>query len=203
MDGSHSDNKYNIPNGYGHDRITLIARDPHTLYTYWEISHSRINALLHEFGHELYEKSVPAIKVTNISKNSTLYVEINDYANNWYINVEDVNCLFIVEIGRRVSDMFFISLASSNYALTPGDNFSTNTAAYFTDYCEIRKGSYSFKTGEIYQNYSLSSYYESLFGVSSLEMFGMNRQESIFGPSSAELFEFNPSEYYLRYQGKE
>jgi hypothetical protein len=202
MDSWYSDNKFNIPKGYDLDRIVLIARDPHTLYTYWEISQSRINALLLEFGHELFEKSTPAIKVTNISKNSSMFVMINEYANNWYINVEDANCMYIVEIGRRVSDMFFIPLASSNYVLTPGNAFSTNTAAYFADYCEIRKGNYSFETGEIYRSYSLSDYYESLLGTSSLEMFGMNRQESIFGPSSAELYGFNPSEYYLKYLDK-
>jgi hypothetical protein len=61
----------------------------YSLYIQGEISQSRINALLLEFGHELFEISTPAIKVTNISKNLKHVCNENEYANNWYINVED------------------------------------------------------------------------------------------------------------------
>lgn len=195
MDDVNSRSTYNLPTDYDNDRIVLSSRDPHCLFTYWEISDIRIKTFLNEFGQELWEKSIPVLKVVNVSKNLSYYVNINDIANNWYINVEDANCLYYVEIGRRVADKFFISLESSNYILMPNDNLSTNTAAYFADYREIKKGNFNYDTAKIYNTYNLSYYYRGTFGISSLELFGMNKHESIFGPSSSEFFGFGYQNY--------
>ncbi len=193
MDDIHSGSTYILPDAYGDsDRIVLTARDPHCLYTYWEISSASKDAFSYEFGHELWERSVPVLKVINISKNSSFYEKINDLANNWYINVGDAGCLYAVEIGRRVSDKFFISLGSSNYTLTPSDNLSTNTTAYFTDYNELGRGIFDSEASRIYATYGFSPYLRDIFGASSLELFGITKQELIFGvPNSAEFLWFD------------
>lgn len=186
MDDVKSGGIYDLPDAYDNDRIVLIARDPFCLYTYWEISKNRINDFFNEFGHELWERSAPVLKVTNVSRNTYYYITINDIANNWYINVENDNCLYTVEIGRMVSDKFFISIELSNYALTPRHDMSTNTSAYFADYNEIRKGIFNYETCEIYSSYSLSNYYSGAFGMNSFSLFEKAGHGSICLGSSEE-----------------
>ncbi len=186
MDDVKPGSTYDLPDAYDRDRIVLIARDPFCLFTYWEISNNRINDFFNELGHELWEKSVPVLKVTNVSRNTFYYITINDLANNWYINVENDNCLYTVEFGRMVSSKFFISIELSNYALTPRHNMSTTKSAYFADYKEVRKGNFSYETCEIYSSYNLNNYYSAAFGISSMSLFQRDNQSSIYGKSSEE-----------------
>lgn len=160
--------------------ITLLARDPNWLYVYWELSDSNIKTFIQEFGEELWEKSIPVLKVTNISKNDIFYIRINGFSNNWYINVPDSNCLYMVEIGRKISEHFFISLSNSNCIVTPADFVSPNTTAYFANYTDIKNG--------ILEPVSIS-------GLSSPELFGTMDEESYFGDSSAQLYGINLSEH--------
>ncbi len=195
MGDVHSISTFDLPNAYDNDRIILIAKDPYCLYTYWEISEARANDFLNEFGHELWENSVPVLKVINASNNTNFYITINDIANNWYINVENDNCLYIVEIGRRISDKFFIPFESSNYVQTPSNSLSTNTSAYFADYKNIKKGVLKYESAEIYATYNLSQYYRGFFGISSINLFGMANEDSIYGPSSSDFFGFGLQNY--------
>jgi len=135
-----------MPSGYGDSQITLLARDPYWLYAYWELSPESKDAFIRDFGLELWEKSVPALKVTNISKNESFFVRINDFSDSWYINVNDPNCLYVAELGRKVSERFFISIANSNYVSTPGCSVSSNTAAYFINYNDLKNGLAGIKT---------------------------------------------------------
>lgn len=39
--------------------------------------------------------------ITNKTKNYTFEVEINDFANSWYLHVNDADCDYQVELGRK------------------------------------------------------------------------------------------------------
>lgn len=186
---------YHLPSGYDDNRIVLLARDPHQLYAYWEISNTKKNTFFGEFGYELWERSVPVLKVTNVSKNSSFYIRVNDFSNNWYVHVTDPNCLYVAEIGRRVSEEFFINLASSNYIVTPAENISQNTASYFINYRDLRCGRLDPDTGKIYETYDFKLHARGVLGLSSPELYGINLEESGFGLSSAELFGISISEH--------
>lgn len=191
MSEVYSQSAYFLPSGYGDNRITLLTRDPHWLYAYWEVSNNRKNAFVEDFGPELWEKSIPVLKVTNLSKNESFFVRINDFSNNWYINVSDSNCLYVAEIGRKISDRFFITLATSNYTVTPGDNISNNTSAYFINYKDLKSGRLDLNTGKIYESYNINLQVSGMVWPSSPEFFGMSLEESMFGVSSAELYGVN------------
>jgi hypothetical protein len=191
----HTKSAFNLPLGYNDNRVILLARDPHLLFAYWEISEEKKNEFIGEFGHELWEKSTPFLKVTNVSCNISFYIRINDFSNNWYINVEDSNCLYVAELGRRISDKFFINLASSNYINTPNDAVSTNVAGHFINYNTLKNGTLDVNSGKIYETYEYKLQTKAIFGVSSQELFGINFKESLFGVSSAELFGINLTEH--------
>lgn len=128
----------NLPLRYGEDKIGLLARDPQLLYAYWETTKEKLDAFIQEFGLELWEKSIPVLKVTNISDGEIFYVRINDFSDSWYINVSKPNSLYMVELGRKLSDSFFISLVGSNSVSTPSDNISSNTSVCFVNTCNMK-----------------------------------------------------------------
>ncbi len=166
-----SENLVYIPSGYGESKIVLLTKDPGCLFAYWEAGQRKKN-FISEFGLELWEKSIPVLKVTNVSSNNSFFVNITEEADNWYIYVSETESLYMAELGRRVSNQFFVSLASSNYAYTPANTISVNTSSYFADYREVRKGNLNFGTGEIYKHYMGSLEYMS--GISSPELMGSN-----------------------------
>jgi len=64
----------------------------------------------------------------NITKDYDFEVEINDYANSWYINVNDANCEYRVELIRRTIkyeenlNTDYIYVSSSNKIEFPNDH---------------------------------------------------------------------------------
>lgn len=167
-----------IPETYGEDRITLLARDPNCLYAYWEITDKKIEDFKIEFGEQLYSKSLPVLKVNNISRNESYYIRINDFSGSWYINVPEVNNIYVVEIGRKISENFFVSFAASNIAQTPGVGISSNTGACFVNINDPdweQKSAFEVKAGSI-----INFYPEKLLGetgLSSGELFAKRLSE--------------------------
>ena len=188
MSEAHALSPYELPSSYGDNKITLLARDPHCLYAYWEISTTKRDTFFDELGPTVWEKSVPVLKVTNVSHNSSFFVRINDFSDNWYIQVPDSNNLYVVEIGRKVADEFFIHLASSNYAVTPTNKSSGDTSAYFIDYRSLQKGTLNLASRTIYEKTDRIEDFEVTVGLSSPELQAGRFAESLLGVSSAELF---------------
>jgi hypothetical protein len=178
---------YTLPTAYNDNEIILLARDPHWLYVYWQISETRKSNFINEFGEGLWERSVPVLKVTNISKNTNTYIRINDFSNNWFINVEDTNSLYLAELGRKIADQFFINLASSNYISTPSNSISTNSNTHFIDYRELQHSKLNLNAGKMYDSATIHKASGLIFGPSSSELFGPDVNESLLGISSSEL----------------
>ena len=55
-------------------------------------------------------------------------IDINDFANNWYINVGNSKCQYVIELGRRPIEFTdkiktdFLSISSSNVIESPNDH---------------------------------------------------------------------------------
>lgn len=185
MSESHQQTISGLPEKCGQNYITLLVRDPHWLYVYWDISEDKKKMFLSEFGSELIDKSVPVLKVTNISKNESFYVRINNFSNNWYVNVDDPNCIYVVEIGLRIAENFFISMLDSNSIITPGETVSSETNRFFINYNDLRQGRLEMnKCGTIIQNSTFDGYP----GISSLEFAGKTANEVDFAGSSAQFY---------------
>lgn len=187
MDQTNSPNTYKLSENYGENKIVLTARDPHCLFAYWEISGLEIRHFIEELGIELWQKSSTALKVKNLSRNSSFIIVINDYATNWYIQVDDINCIYEVEFGRKISEKIFIPMVSSNYVQTPSNMVSSTASCYFMDYRNFSKSGYEYESKFIYEMLDLESYYKNI-GISSMEFAFNSKFEQCFGISSLELF---------------
>jgi hypothetical protein len=120
-----------MPADYGVTSITILARDPHWIHAYWEISPSSIDALRSQIGDAI-DRSVYVLRVYDVSlidfngsnANHWFDVAVGREANNWYINLWSDHITCCADIGLRALDGTFYTLARSNYVTTPREYLS-------------------------------------------------------------------------------
>ncbi|MDP4094162.1 MAG: DUF4912 domain-containing protein [Bacillota bacterium] len=195
MSGLCSESEYILPLDYQDNKVTLLAKDPSCLYAYWDLSGNRKENFCHEFGNDIWEKSVPVLKVINVSRNKSFNIRINDFSSNWYIYVDEPDCLYTAEIGRVVSERYFINLASSNYAAAPRNTVSSNSNALFVDYRELKNKYLDPNEKVLFESFGYDYDMEGIIGLSSPELFSTHEKDSSIGLSSAELFGAGIKEY--------
>lgn len=92
---------YDLPYRYNETVVKILAQTPTTLFIYWDISDNDRASYTQKYGTDFFNKTKPILIVTNKTMNYSFEVEINDFANNWYLHVNDANCDYSVELGRR------------------------------------------------------------------------------------------------------
>lgn len=92
---------YDLPYRYNQTVVKVLAQTPNTLFIYWDISDEDRKIYEKEYGSNFFEKTRPYLIITNKTKNYTFEVEINDFANSWYLHVNDADCDYQVELGRK------------------------------------------------------------------------------------------------------
>jgi hypothetical protein len=125
---------YELPSHYNATRLTLIPKDPHWIFAYWDIAPSSLSALRDKIGDEI-DRSRMVLRMYDITyinfngnnANRTFDLEVGSNANNWYINLWDDNVSYCGEIGMRASDGRFFSLVRSNYIHVPRVTYSPRT----------------------------------------------------------------------------
>lgn len=119
-----------IPLTYGDTRIVAVARDPYWLFVYWEINETTKEDVRRRHGPNAWESARPVLKVydtTNLyffDSRDAVEIQINDFANNWYIHTAQPNHTYIIELGRILPDGTYIFIARSNMVTTPRDDIS-------------------------------------------------------------------------------
>ncbi|MCF8009954.1 MAG: DUF4912 domain-containing protein [Clostridiales bacterium] len=121
-----------LPHNYGVDRLLLLVRDPQWLYAYWEITATKQEEFNSNYGTGTWNSSRPALRVYEIDKepeneenyNHFTDIDINDFDDNWHINVGKANHSFCIDIGRVLPNGKFITILRSNTVTTPRENIS-------------------------------------------------------------------------------
>ena len=122
---------YDLPYKYGNTVVKILAQTPKTLFVYWEVSDVDIENMKKNYGENFFEITKPIIIVHNITLDKTYEVEINDFANCWYLNTEDSDCKFDIELARRFikdsstsidNNSDYLYIAESNELEAPNDH---------------------------------------------------------------------------------
>ena len=92
---------YDLPYRYNETIVKILYQTPTILFVYWDISDTDKENYIKQYGENFFNNTKPVLKIFNKTKNYDFEVEINDYANSWYINVNDANCEYKVELIRR------------------------------------------------------------------------------------------------------
>lgn len=116
-----------IPESYHQSYFRAMARDPEWAFAYWEINPDQIKKIKSSLGEELFEYSKRIIRlldVTGISydgSNSLSYtdIEINNFANNWYVKVPQPGKTYLMEIGFLSPQGAFEVIMRSNQIQVP------------------------------------------------------------------------------------
>jgi len=116
-----------LPDRYHDDRITLIARDPYWLYTYWELTPmnwARARGILGEIATQLTLRVHDYPPHQGGQARGWMDIEVSAEARHWYLHGGRPGHAFEVEIGLRAEDGRFVPLARSNRVTTPLDRMS-------------------------------------------------------------------------------
>lgn len=115
---------YDLPYRYNQTIVKILAQTPTTLFVYWDISDEDRNSLINLHGENFFNETRPVLVVHNITHNYTFEIEINDFANSWYIRTGEPNSDYIIELGRRsnINNNEYIYINSSNEMASPNDH---------------------------------------------------------------------------------
>lgn len=169
---------YDLPYAYNKTVVKVLYQNPTTLFVYWEISQDDVNHFKNEFGENFFYITKPVLVVHNITKNYFFEININDFANNWYITVDDAKCVYEVKLARKPSQSSviydydsnkntdFVEVSNSNIIEMPNDHvlfYNNGQKLYFKNIKNnsITEKVYKFKSKDsdnvksIYKNYNL------------------------------------------------
>lgn len=125
---------YDLPYKYNQTVVKVLYQNPTTLFVYWEISDEDMEHYKNTYGENFFETTRPVLVVYNETMNYSFEVDINDFANSWYFNINDSKCNYRVELVRKPISYNekvkteYVYITSSNKIETPNDKilFSTN-----------------------------------------------------------------------------
>lgn len=131
---------YDLPYRYNKTVVKALAQNPNTLFVYWEISDEDRNNFIKKYGEDFFNITKPVLIVHNITDKYSFEIEIDDFANNWYIHVNDTKCQYVIELGRRPKELSYkvredyLYITSSNMIESPNDHvlfFKDTDKVYF------------------------------------------------------------------------
>ena len=162
---------YDLPYRYNQTVVKVLAQTPTTLFIYWDISDNDRKNYEKEYGEDFFQNSKPVLIVYNDTLGYSFEVEINDFANSWYLHVADSKCDYRIELGRRpivknekLKDDY-IYVATSNEMESPNDRILFNKEQRMVYFRNVKTGAITEKPintlsfitnmGKIYDIYDL------------------------------------------------
>ena len=167
---------YDLPYKYNKTVVKILAQTPTHLFVYWEISDDDIEKFKKDYGENFFETTKPVLIIHNDTLNYSFEVEINDFANSWYLHVNDSKSDYRIELGRRPFQINeniktdYIYITSSNEIESPNDHILFNNSQKMVYFRNVKTNvetvkpftSLSFikNMGKIYEIYDL---YQELY----------------------------------------
>lgn len=132
---------YDLPYRYNETIVKILYQTPDTLFVYWDIADSDRENYIKQYGENFFNITRPVLIIHNDTMNYSFEVPINDFANSWYLHINDSKCDYRVELGRRPNyynegvtkeikeniptDYIYVSI--SNEIESPNDHVLFNT----------------------------------------------------------------------------
>lgn len=150
---------YDLPYRYNETVVKILAQTPKILFVYWDISDDDREKYIQKYGEYFFNDSYPVLLVHNKTLNYTQEVEINDFANSWYLSIPDSRCEYSVELVRRFkeyakrnpeikNDVDFnipIPVVTSNNLIMPNDSVLLNEIKPEIKYKNVKTNEVTYK----------------------------------------------------------
>lgn len=96
---------YDLPYRYNETVVKILAQTPKKLFIYWDISDKDIKKYKSVFGENFFYDTYPVLLIHNEEMDYTFEVQVNDFANCWYVDINDSKCRYLVNLGRKFKNI--------------------------------------------------------------------------------------------------
>ncbi len=185
---------YDLPYRYNQTIVKILAQTPNMLFVYWDIADEDRKVFENHYGNDFFSKTKPVLIIHNETMNYSFEIEINDFANSWYLHVNDADCKYVIELGRRPYSHIstinedYIYVSSSNEMEAPNNHILFEKFNPNVTYKNTKTGVTSkkdFSTIANYKNmqeiYNIYDLYKTIFKD---ELFGEITSNDLTNPSS-------------------
>jgi hypothetical protein len=111
-----------LPRAYGRSVLFGIARDPHTLFAYWEIDWRNV------FGNNPPADRKVHLRVISEDGTEETRVIVEPFAGNQSVAVSQARAIYRIELGYHEPADIWHSVATSDAIATPPDDVSENVS---------------------------------------------------------------------------
>ena len=132
---------YDLPYRYNETIVKILYQSPDTLFVYWDIADSDRENYIKQYGENFFNITRPVLIVHNDTMGYSFEIPINDFANSWYLHINDSKCNYRIELGRRPNyynaevtkeiqekiHTDYIYVSTSNEIESPNDHVLFNT----------------------------------------------------------------------------
>lgn len=163
---------YDLPYRYNQTVVKVLAQTPSTLFIYWDISDKDRKNFEKQYGVNFFQETKPVLIIHNDTLGYSFEVEINDFANSWYLHVADSKCDYRIELGRRpivktekLQPSDFIYVTTSNEMESPNNKILLDKNQKMVYFRNIKTGqttekpittlSFMQNMGKVYDIYDL------------------------------------------------
>lgn len=199
---------YDLPYRYNETVVKVLAQTPKKLFVYWDISDSDREKYLKAFGEDFFYKTYPVLLLYNEDRNYVKEIAVNDFANSWYIDIDNPKNKYTIQLGRKFKNKpeivnlvefeqnniilhsDYLPFAQSNKMEAPNDHVLFESLPKFFVFRnvktneEITKELNSFKD-TFGNNYDVEEFYQEQYQDELSDgMFDMSNPSSGFSSSS-------------------
>ena len=192
---------YDLPYRYNQTIVKVLAQTPTNLFIYWDISDKDRENYKAQYGEDFFETTKPVLIIHNTTMNYSFEVDINDFANSWYLHVNDAKCDYQIELGRRPIkenpkiNTDYIYISTSNDIESPNDHILFNKEQKMVYFRNVKTGvqiekpisaniSFIRNMGKIYNIYDI---YKAMYQNENIEEIYDLSNPSSGNPSSGSL----------------
>lgn len=188
---------YDLPYRYNETVVKILAQTPKVLFVYWDLSDADREKYKEKYGEYFFNDTYPVLIVHNKTLNYSQEIEINDFANSWYIHLPDSRSEYCVELGRRFKDYAkrnpelppiedvnsIIPVTSSNNLVMPNDHVLLDEVKPKVKYRNVKTNEETYKdTRHILANNKLIDFYSLYKEIYQVE--NLSNIFSLSNPSS-------------------
>ena len=163
---------YDLPYRYNQTIVKVLAQTPTNLFIYWDISDEDRKNYKEQYGEDFFETTKPVLVIHNTTMNYSYEIDINDFANSWYLHVHDAKCDYKIELGRRPikqnpkihTDYIYISI--SNEIESPNNRILFNDTQNKVYFRNIKTGVQTEKV--VFAHTSLLKNMEKIYNISNI-----------------------------------
>lgn len=135
---------YDLPYRYNQTVVKILAQTPNTLFVYWDISDDDRNTYINQYGEYFFHNTKPVLIVNNKTMNYSYEIDIDDFANSWYLRLIDSDCDYQIELGRRPINEYakiendYLYVTTSNQIESPNDRILFDRLSHFVYFKNVK-----------------------------------------------------------------